>query len=95
MLKRITLLIVALAMFSMLASAPAQAEVGVRVYVGPRTFVAPAHPYWYSYPGPYYAPYPGYPYVFYHTAPAYPYYGYYSYRWGHHRHYATRHYHRH
>ena len=93
MLKRITLLIVALAMVSMIASAPAQAAVGVRVFVGPRTFVAPAHPYWYSYPGPYYGPYPGYPYVFYNTAPAYPYYGY-TYRWGHHRHYVTRHYYR-
>jgi hypothetical protein len=46
MLKRITLLIVALAVVSAIASAPLNAAVGVRVFVGPRTFVPPAHPYW-------------------------------------------------
>lgn len=78
-LKRITLLIVAMAMLSTVASAPLHAAVGFRVYVGPRTFVPPAHPYWYSYPSypyPYYAPYPGYPYVYYNTSPAYPHYRY-------------------
>ena len=95
MLKRVTLRILILAMFVCVVSIPLSAAVGFQVYVSPRTFVAPAHPYWYSYPAPYYAPYPGYPYVFYHTAPAYPYYGYsYTYRWRHHHHREWSHYRR-
>jgi hypothetical protein len=94
--KRVTLRIVGLAIFFILASASLSAATGFQVYVGPRTFVAPAHPYWYSYPAPYYGPYPGYPYVFYHTRPAYPYYyGYgYTFRWSHHHHREWSHYRR-
>jgi hypothetical protein len=91
MIKRITLLLVALALLSVVASVPLNAGAwGAGVSVGPQTFVAPAHPYWY--PSPYYAPYPGYPYIFY-DAPAHPHYGS-TYRSGNlHRHSVTKHHH--
>jgi len=81
MLKRVTLPILVLGMLAIAASVPANAEVGFQVCVGPRTFVPPAHTYWYSYPArPYYysypRPYAGYPYAYYHSAPAYRYHNY-------------------
>jgi len=100
MLKRVTLPILVLAMLAIAASVPANAEVGFQVYVGPQTFVPPAHTHWYSYPArPHYysspRPYAGYPYAYYHS-PAYRYHNY-SYRGDrhyHHRNHQWRQHHR-
>ena len=72
MLKHLVVTLAALALLCIFCIVPSPAAVGAGVSAGGQTFVAPSHPDWYSYPFPYYAPYPGYPYVFYHTAPAYP-----------------------
>ena len=77
MLKKLALPVVALAVFLILASAPAKAAVRFGITVGPPVYTYPAYPYYqdpyaYSYAYPYnynyyYAPVPTYVYPYRHT----------------------------
>jgi hypothetical protein len=96
MLKHLAVTLAVLVLLCMLCSFPSPAAEGAGVSAGAQTFVAPAHPYWYSYPFFYYPPYPGYPYVFYHTTPASPHSSYPDKHESHHdgHHEGDRHHHR-